>query len=200
MFSGTLVGSVFDRGLVTRWQWVCAPLLWVVLSLYWDAAGKKTAETSSAESRRSRGVHLFLVNAALLMVLAPLRHMHFVPQSAAIMAGGLATEAAGLCLAIVARRHLGLYWSGEISIKVGHRLIRSGPYAKVRHPIYSGLLAMYAGTALVTGTWLALAGLAMAGIAYGRKIRLEERNLRAAFGAEYEAYRRESWALAPGLF
>jgi protein-S-isoprenylcysteine O-methyltransferase Ste14 len=52
---------------------------------------------------------------------------------------------------------------------------------------------MYAGTALVTGTWLALAGFAMALIAYARKIRLEERNLRVAFGAEYEAYRRETW-------
>jgi len=59
---------------------------------------------------------------------------------------------------------------------------------------------MYAGMAVVTGTWLALAGLATAAIAYVRKIRLEEENLRAAFGAEYEAYRRESWALAPGLF
>jgi len=116
------------------------------------------------------------------------------------MAGGLAIEAMGLYLAILARRHLGRYWGGEISIKVDHRLIRSGPYQKLRHPIYTGLLAMYAGAAVVTGTWLALAGFAMALFAYARKIRLEEQNLRVAFGAEYEAYRRESWALVPGLF
>lgn len=109
------------------------------------------------------------------------------------MAAGLAIEAAGLFLAIVAHRHLGRYWSGEISINVDHRLIRTGPYRKLRHPIYVALLTMYAGTALVTGTWLALAGFAMALIAYARKIRLEERNLRVAFGAEYEAYRRETW-------
>jgi protein-S-isoprenylcysteine O-methyltransferase Ste14 len=59
---------------------------------------------------------------------------------------------------------------------------------------------MYVGTAVVTGTWLALAGLAIALFAYWRKIRLEEANLRIAFGPEYDAYRRESWALAPGLF
>jgi protein-S-isoprenylcysteine O-methyltransferase Ste14 len=40
----------------------------------------------------------------------------------------------------------------------------------------------------------------MAGFAYWRKIRLEEKNLEVAFGAEYDAYRRESWALVPGLF
>jgi protein-S-isoprenylcysteine O-methyltransferase Ste14 len=125
---------------------------------------------------------------------------HLLPLSTAIMAGGLAIEAMGLYLAILARRHLGRYWSGEISIKVDHRLIRSGPYQKLRHPIYTGLLAMYAGAAVVTGTWLALAGFAMALFAYARKIRLEEQNLRVAFGAEYEAYRRESWALVPGLF
>jgi protein-S-isoprenylcysteine O-methyltransferase Ste14 len=59
---------------------------------------------------------------------------------------------------------------------------------------------MYAGTALVTGTWLALAGFAMAMLAYARKIRLEEVNLRVAFGAEYEVYRRDTWVLVPGLF
>jgi protein-S-isoprenylcysteine O-methyltransferase Ste14 len=59
---------------------------------------------------------------------------------------------------------------------------------------------MYAGTALVTGTWLAVAGFALAVFAYARKIRLEEANLNVAFGAEYETYRRESWALVPGLF
>ena len=116
------------------------------------------------------------------------------------MAVGLAVETAGLFLAIWARRALGRNWSGEISIKFEHELIRIGPYRKLRHPIYTGLLAMYAGAALVTGEWLAIIGLAMALLAYGRKIGLEEVNLNAAFGAEYEAYRRESWALLPGLF
>jgi protein-S-isoprenylcysteine O-methyltransferase Ste14 len=53
---------------------------------------------------------------------------------------------------------------------------------------------------VVTGTWLALVGLLMAVLAYWRKIRLEEANLRVAFGPAYNAYCRESWALAPWLF
>jgi protein-S-isoprenylcysteine O-methyltransferase Ste14 len=59
---------------------------------------------------------------------------------------------------------------------------------------------MYLGTALATGEWLALVGLTVAAFAYWRKIRLEEANLDEAFGEEYEAYRRETWALVPGLF
>jgi hypothetical protein len=74
----------------------------------------------------------------------------------------LAVEAMGLLLAIWALRHLGRNWSGEITIKVELQLIRSGPYKLLRHPIYTGLLAIYAGTVLVTGEWLAIIGLAMA--------------------------------------
>jgi protein-S-isoprenylcysteine O-methyltransferase Ste14 len=180
--------------VIERWPWLAATAGWVVFSLYWDIAAKKTAVTKSSESRASRGIHVFLTNAALILELIPFRGAgRFLPLSSAIMAAGLAIEAAGLFLAILARRHLGRYWSGEITIKVDHRLIRSGPYKKLRHPIYIGLLTMYAGTALVTGAWLALAGFAMALIAYARKIRLEEQNLRVAFGAEYEAYRRTTW-------
>ena len=144
---------------------------------------------------------MFLTNAALVLELLPIRGLsRFLPIASPIMAAGLAVEAMGLWLAIAARRHLGSNWSGEISIKVDHRLIRSGPYKRLRHPIYTGLLTMYAGTAVVTGTGLAIGGLAMAAVAYWRKIRLEEANLNVAFGAEYEAYRRETWALVPGLF
>ena len=79
-------------------------------------------------------------------------------------------------------------------------MIRSGPYRMLRHPIYTGLLTMYLGTVFVTGEWLALIGLAMALFAYWRKIRLEEANLNVAFGADYDAYCRDTWALVPGLF
>ena len=59
---------------------------------------------------------------------------------------------------------------------------------------------MYIGPALVTGEWLALIGAVMAVFAYWRKIRLEEATLSVAFGADYDAYRRVTWALVPGLF
>lgn len=197
----TIAATLFDKAQVRRWPWMAAALGWIAFSLYWEAAAKNAAPAKSAESRASRAAHVFLVNAALLMELAPIRGVgRFLPVASSMMVGGLAVEGSGLLLAIQARRHLGSYWSGEISIKVDHRLIRSGPYKRLRHPIYTGLLAMYAGTAAVTGTWLALAGLAMAAVAFWRKIRLEEANLDVAFGAEYQAYRRETWALVPGLF
>jgi len=190
-----------DRPLLTSPQFLAAALGWALFSLYWEKAAKNSAAAKSAESRTSRSLHVFLANAALLLEMAPIRGLgRFLPISSPIVYAGIACQAAGLFLAIWARRHLSRNWSGEIAIKVDHQLIRSGPYQSLRHPIYTGLLAMYTGAALVTGERLAILGLAMAAFAYWRKIRLEEVNLRVAFGAGYDAYCQESWALLPGLF
>ena len=109
-------------------------------------------------------------------------------------------EAAGIFFAVWARRHLGRNWSGEITIKVDHSLVRSGPYRIVRHPIYTAVLGMYAGSALVSGELHALLGLALAAGAYARKVRIEEAVLAGFFGKEYDDYRHATWALVPGLF
>jgi protein-S-isoprenylcysteine O-methyltransferase Ste14 len=189
--------ALLDR----RWFLVAAVIGWVLFSVYWEIAARGAAAAKSSESRASRGFHVFLTNAALLLAIAPIHGLgRLLPVSVPIMAAGLVVEAMGLFVAIWARRHLGRNWSGEITIKVEHELIRSGPYRWLRHPIYTGLLAMYLGVALVTGEWLAIVGLAIVVFAYWRKIRLEEANLKVAFGAGYDAYRRETWALVPGLF
>jgi len=191
-----------DRALLSHKPILLACMaLWALFSIYWERAAKTVSAAKRSESHVSRGLHVFLVNAALLLEIVPIRGLsRFLPASSIIMAAGLAVEALGLILAVWARRHLGRNWSGEITIKVEHQLIRSGPYRLVRHPIYTGLLTMYAGVALVTGEWLALIGLAMCAFAYWRKIRLEEANLGVAFGTDYDAYRRTTWALVPGLF
>jgi protein-S-isoprenylcysteine O-methyltransferase Ste14 len=186
---------------MARLQLVAAVIPWVLFSLYWEAAAKNASVAESSESKDSRGLHVVLVNLALLLEIIPFHGAaYFLPVSSITIAAGFAVSVIGLIMAIWARRHLGRNWSGEISIKVEHQLIRTGPYKLLRHPIYTCILTMYVGTALVTGTWLAILGLAIASVAYWRKLRLEEANLRIAFGAEYETYRRVTWALVPGLF
>jgi len=190
-----------DKALTAHYQYMAAMIGWVLFSIYWEIAAKSAAAAKSSESSGSRGVHVLLTNVALLLEIAPIRGLgRFMAVAPLIMTAGLAVEALGLLLAIWARRHLGRNWSGEITIKEDHQLIRSGPYKWLRHPIYTGLLTMYVGTAIVTGEWLALIGLMIAAFAYWRKIRLEEASLNVAFGTEYDAYRRGTWALVPGLF
>ena len=191
-----------DAAMDGHWGfWFASVACWAVFSAYWEIAARNAAAAKVSETKASRAVHVALVNVAMILVLAPVRGLgRLLPVSPILMAAGLALVALGILLAMWARQHLGRNWSGEITIKVDHRLIRSGPYRLLRHPIYTGLLTMYAGAALVTGERLSAVGVAVVVIAYWRKIRLEERNLAVAFGDEWETYRGESWALVPGVY
>jgi protein-S-isoprenylcysteine O-methyltransferase Ste14 len=121
----------------------------------------------------------------------------FVPVTTILPRVGLALTILGLGFAIWARIHLGRFWSGTITLKENHELIRSGPYAFVRHPIYTGLLTAAAGTALARGTFSALLGLALIGVVCWLKIRAEEKLLTNHFGDTYRNYRRQVAALIP---
>jgi len=110
---------------------------------------------------------------------------------------GLVFTVAGLCFAVWARMHLGEYWSGRITLKENHRVIQTGPYALVRHPMYSGFILALFGNAITLGTISAFAGFAFMLISLVRKLKIEETWLRSQFGAEYEAYRNRVKALIP---
>jgi protein-S-isoprenylcysteine O-methyltransferase Ste14 len=174
---------------------------WAFFILYWNAAAKNSSPAKVSESRKSRRVHELLLNAGLLLVIFPVwgLRQRFLPDVALVVWTGLGIETAAVALGVWARRVLGRHWSGEITIKVDHQLIRNGPYRLVRHPIYTAWLGMFFGTAIVSGEMHALLGFAMAAFAYWRKIRMEEANLKVAFGPDYDAYRRETWALVPWL-
>jgi protein-S-isoprenylcysteine O-methyltransferase Ste14 len=105
---------------------------------------------------------------------------------------------AGFAIAWWARIYLGRLWSGTVTRKADHRLIDTGPYAFVRHPIYTGLLLAIYATAAVKGTLLGLLGAAVMTLGIWMKARLEERFLRDNLGAElYEDYRRRVPMLVP---
>jgi protein-S-isoprenylcysteine O-methyltransferase Ste14 len=112
----------------------------------------------------------------------------------------LTIQAGFLLLGVWARRHLGRNWSAEVRIAVDHPLIRTGPYRLLRHPIYTAMLGMVLGTAITSGQYPALLGVAILVIAYLRKTHLEEKILLQTLGADYDAYRRDTWALVPLLF
>jgi protein-S-isoprenylcysteine O-methyltransferase Ste14 len=176
--------------------------LWMLFSVYWSIAAKDSAATKTSESGTSRQLHLIAVNVALLLLVLPVPGLtrRFLPASYFLVAAGLTIQAAFILLAVWARRHLGSNWSGEVRIAAEHKLVRSGPYRFIRHPIYTAVLGMYCGTAIVSGEIHAPIALAIVILAYWRKIHLEERSLHEAFGAEHEAYRRESWAWIPGVY
>jgi protein-S-isoprenylcysteine O-methyltransferase Ste14 len=191
-----------DQEVHAHWTiFAACAVLWVLFGLYWEIAAKSASAAESTESQWSRSIHVGLVNIAQLFVLLPITGLgRLYPGYASVMVAGITVQVAGTALAIWARVHLGKHWSGKIAIKVDHELVKTGPYRRLRHPIYTGLLAMYLGAAIVTGERLGVLGVAIAIFAYWRKIQLEEAAIAVAFGKEYADYLQSTWALVPGLY
>jgi len=180
-----------------------ALLLWIIFSVYWAIAGRNSAPTRTSESRASKWFHQIVLNLALLLLFVPAPGLTgwFLPQRFGFLViVGAIVQVAFMFLALWARRHLGRNWSGEVRIGVDHELVRTGPYRLLRHPIYTAMLGMFLGTAISSSQYHALLGLAILIFAYIRKSRMEEQILEQTFGAEYVAYRQETWGLVPLLF
>jgi protein-S-isoprenylcysteine O-methyltransferase Ste14 len=127
---------------------------------------------------------------------------HHVPLwlqiALALSAFLIAVASAWLILGAV--KSLGKQFGVAARIVTGHQLVRTGPFAVVRHPIYSGFLGLLIATALAYSTWLGfIFSVALYLFGTTMRIRKEETLLRETFGAEYEAYANEVPALVPGL-
>ena len=106
--------------------------------------------------------------------------------------------ALGFAFAWWARIWLGPLWSGQITVTPDHRVVETGPYAIVRHPIYTGILIAVFATAALKGTVPGLAGAAIITLGLWMKARLEEGWLRQELGTDtYDAYRRRVPMLMP---
>jgi protein-S-isoprenylcysteine O-methyltransferase Ste14 len=111
---------------------------------------------------------------------------------------GLTAGGFGVCW--WARLYLGRLWSSSVTRKEGHHVVDTGPYALVRHPIYTGILVAAGATAIEQGTATSIAGLGLVTLGYWIKARLEESFLRAELGADaYDAYARRTGMLLPFL-
>ena len=174
---------------------------WIAVGIVWAAGALTTKRTVRNETGASLLFHLLLATAGFALAF---RNVHygplgwqFVPDSALIAYAGLALTVAGVAFAIWARIFLGRNWSAAVAIKHNHTIIRGGPYAIVRHPIYSGGLLALLGTALVVGEVRGLVAVALVFIAWWTKLSVEEKFLSEQFGAEYAQYQREVKALIP---
>jgi protein-S-isoprenylcysteine O-methyltransferase Ste14 len=176
--------------------------MWLAFIVFWSVTAQKRTGSRVEESTQSRATHQNLLNLGLLLLFLPIPGLRwrFLPQSPVLVPAGLAVQVAAALLHVWARRHLGRNWSSPVMIQADHRLVRSGPYALVRHPIYTAILGLAAGTAMVAGELHSLLGVAAIAVAYARKIRLEERFLGETYGVEWDSYKKASRALIPWLF
>jgi protein-S-isoprenylcysteine O-methyltransferase Ste14 len=178
--------------------------IWIVLGCVWLVAAKGVKTAARRQSIRSRMGQVALLFCAFLTIEWEPLHTgvlgtRLVPDSPAIVLAGIIVTALGATVAVWARLKLGSNWSGTVTVKQDHELIRTGPYRVVRHPIYSGLLLAYLGTAIAIGEIRGLIGLILAFAGFWWKSRTEEAFMMAQFGLRYAQYRREVKALIPFL-
>jgi protein-S-isoprenylcysteine O-methyltransferase Ste14 len=176
--------------------------LWLAWLLYWVIAALGAKTTQRRESLGSRLSHVVPLLIGVTLIAWPRvpwdwLSLPVLPHRPLTYGVGLALAMLGLAFTVWARLHLGRNWSGTVTLKEGHELIRSGPYAYVRHPIYTGLLVALLGSAIACGELRAMIGLSVVAGAFIRKLRIEERFMRAIFPGQYPRYCTEVPALIP---
>lgn len=168
-------------------------IAWIVFWVYWlgSAVGAKESQPSA------RRIPLFGITAISVAVLIRvLRHGALAVNSPVLGAVGTALFVAGIGVAIWARVYLGSNWGMPMTQRQEPELVTSGPYRFVRHPIYSGLLLAFVGTALATN-FIGLIIALVLGAYFVYSATVEEKNLAAAFPATYPAYRAGTKMLIP---
>ena len=174
---------------------------WFAIWLLWALRGKRTQQRESARSRLSYTV--LTVAAFWLMFSGD------VAQSGCARVSTQSIP--GLRLSVLRSRWRAwrlrsgrapisaTNWSSAVTVKVGHELVRSGPYRWVRHPIYSGMILAMLGTALVRHQVRGLIAVVLLYAGFKIKSKIEEQTMAATFGAEYAEYASTTGAIVPRL-
>jgi protein-S-isoprenylcysteine O-methyltransferase Ste14 len=178
--------------------------LWILFALYWLVSALNRKKTKRRESVRQRLLYILpLLAAFYLLYRYDFSHgwlgTRFVPDTPLVQWLAVLITAAGVAIAFWARFHLGSNWSGVVTLKEGHELIRTGPYRTIRHPIYTGILVAFLGNAVLIGQVRGLIGLAIIWASFYIKARREESFLAQEFGPNFNEHTRHTGMFLPKL-
>jgi protein-S-isoprenylcysteine O-methyltransferase Ste14 len=181
------------------------PAVWIVFFVYWQIRAFNTKTTQRLEPAASRILRVFIFLIAIVLLSIPRiplawLYLQIWPVGFWPFWLGAAVTIASLLFAVWARGSLGSNWSRSVTIKQGHELITTGPYAVVRHPIYTGVLTGLLGTAIALSQVRGFIALALFFLAFWIKLRMEEQWMRSQFGETYDSYAHRTAALVPYLF
>jgi protein-S-isoprenylcysteine O-methyltransferase Ste14 len=178
------------------------PVVWILFLLYWQIKAANTKTTRRLEPAASRILRVFIFAIAIVLLSTtriPLRWLYLELWPAGLWPFwmGAAVLIAGLLFAVRARERLGRNWSRSVTIKKDHELITTGPYGVVRHPIYTGILTGFLGTAIALAQVRGFIALALIFFVFLIKLRMEEQWMRSEFGETYATYAHQTAALVP---
>jgi protein-S-isoprenylcysteine O-methyltransferase Ste14 len=182
--------------------WIDA--LWILFGLIWLIAAFKGKKTKRRETWLQRLAYVLPLVAAWWLLAWPQARIgwlgvRFVPAGPAMEWIGVLLTATGVGVAFWARWHLGTNWSGVVTLKEGHELIRTGPYRRIRHPIYTGILLAVFGTMVTLGEARGLLAVAVVWLSFYWKARREESFLTQEFGEKFEAHVKQTGMFLPKI-
>jgi protein-S-isoprenylcysteine O-methyltransferase Ste14 len=180
--------AFLSSGWTATWPSALLALIWIAWLLSWLIGAFFSAPTEKhVRTWDSRTFHIPILVGALLLS----------PWTASILdekplwqigTPGIyllaVLTAAGCLFTWWARLHLGRFWSNAITRKQGHRIVDTGPYGLVRHPIYTGLIGAMIATGIAAGTATAMLGTALIAFGLWQKARMEESFLTNELGAD----------------
>jgi protein-S-isoprenylcysteine O-methyltransferase Ste14 len=175
---------------------------WILFITVWllAAISTKRAIYRETHAQRLRYWLLFLVACFLLIYRHELPYplnVGIVPHAMPIACAAALSCVAGLAFALWARATLGRNWSGIVTLKEGHELVQRGPYRFVRHPIYTGMLAMFFATALIESRLAGFVGVLVMFASFWIKLDIEERLMLQQFPERYAAYKQRVKRIIP---
>lgn len=178
---------------------------WLTFLVIWLVGAFTTKQSVKKYAGPGRVIQIVLMLAAYILLFdsqtaVGFLDWGFVSRSPAATWTGLALTIGGLAFAVWARIFIGRNWSSAITVKENHQLVRTGPYAIVRHPIYAGLLMAMLGTAIVISEVRGLVAVALAGISFHMKSAVEEQFMTDQFGTEYGEYKRRVKTVVPFIW
>lgn len=184
---------------------------WMIFGVYWVGAAflRKDRSTPNAgsksfEARLYRPVRFAILALTFVLLFWNRTSVGFlgaqvVPPNQAVLLTGFCFALVGLAIAVWARINLGRFWSDKVALQNDHQLIRSGPYAYMRHPIYSGVLLGVLGSAVVVDAWRGVVAFAILITNYAIKAKREERVLQEQFGDAFQRHVKSTGFLLPRL-
>jgi len=189
---------------VIVYLWLAWIISWVAAAAWTNKTEKRLRTNSELPIRLIVGVIVLIVGAQLLSRHAQGGHLGHLgrlklwPVTPAAAWACVALVACGFAFTWWARVHLGALWSASITKKENHRVIDTGPYRIVRHPIYTGLLLAAYASGAATGAAVGIVWAVIITVGVWIKARLEERWLsRELEAGAYEDYRRRVPMLVP---
>lgn len=178
--------------------------IWMIFAIVWLLAAIFSKRAVQRQSYGSRVLQSLLAFCGVVLVFNLFTFVsggwlavQIIPHTPAFALTGAFLAVAGLLFCFWARYTLGRNWSSNVTIKQNHELILRGPYAFVRHPIYTGLLAAMLGTAIVYGYTRCFLGVLIIAVAFWLKSQTEEKFMVQQFGEQYADYRQRTRALVP---